>query len=264
MSLNGRTALVTGGGQGIGAAIARQLVNDGANVLIFDLNAEPARQLSNELNTLGSSGKASSFEGSVLSSEDIASAFTKAESEFGGVVSLLVNNAGIGAFSLVVDTPEESWDQVVDVVLKGTFLVSKEFGNRLLPTGVPGSVVNISSLNWEAATEGIASYSAAKAGVVQLTNTLALEWGGRGIRVNTVAPGSIDTPMLSLMMTERMKSEFLSRTPLGRLGVPDDIAPVVSFLLSEEARWITAAVIPVDGGQHARRLQSYWDVLREG
>ncbi|QEE61009.1 SDR family oxidoreductase [Salinibacterium sp. dk2585] len=260
--LSGRTGLVTGAGQGIGAAIARRLVLDGANVVIFDLNAEPASSLAEELNAIGSEGGAVSVMGSVTDADDIAKAFDVGRSAF-GEVDLLVNNAGTSGLSLVAETEEPSWDRIVDVVLKGTFLVSKEFGRRLIAAGGPGAVVNVSSLNWQAPSEGIAAYSAAKAGVVQLTNSLALEWGPHRIRANSIAPGSTETPMLDSILTDRMRHEFLTRTPLARLGNGEDIAMVVSFLLSEEARWVTGAVVPVDGGQHIRLLQSYWNMMND-
>jgi len=263
-TFDGRIALVTGGGQGIGAGIATELIRQGARVALLDLNTEPAASMVSEFNCAATTPVAVSVTGSVIDSRAIADAFDVIEGVFGNAPELLVNNAGSGSFSRLVDTDEADWDHTVDVCLKGTFLVSKEFGRRLIPTGRSGAVVNVSSLNWEAASEGIASYSAAKAGVVQLTKTIALEWGPHGIRANCVAPGSVDTPMLANMLTERMREEFLVRTPLGRLGRPDDVAAVVAFLLSEAARWITGAVIPVDGGQHIRLLQSYWHVLQEG
>lgn len=260
--LSGRTGLVTGAGQGIGAAIARKIIRDGANVVIFDMNAEPATSLTEELNALASEAGAVSVTGSVTDADDIAKAFDAGRSAF-GEVDLLINNAGTSGLSLVVDTEEPSWDRIVDVVLKGTFLVSKEFGRRLIAADAPGAVVNVSSLNWQAPSEGIAAYSAAKAGVVQLTNSLALEWGPHRIRANSIAPGSTETPMLDSILTDRMRHEFLTRTPLARLGNGEDIAMVVSFLLSEEARWVTGATVPVDGGQHIRLLQSYWHMMND-
>lgn len=260
--LSGRTGLVTGAGQGIGAAIARELVLEGANVVVFDMNAEPASSLVEELNKLDSDAEAISVTGSVTDADAVTQAFDAGNSAF-GTVDLLVNNAGTAGLSLIVDTEESSWDRTVEVVLKGTFLVSKEFGRRLIAAEAPGAVVNVSSLNWQATSEGIGSYSAAKSGVVQLTNTLALEWGPHRIRANSIAPGSIETPMLESILTDRMRHEFLIRTPLERLGNGEDIAMVVSFLLSEEARWVNGATVPVDGGQHIRLLQSYWHVLTE-
>jgi NAD(P)-dependent dehydrogenase (short-subunit alcohol dehydrogenase family) len=263
-TLGGRIALVTGGGQGIGAAITAELIRQGARVAVLDHNAEPAASRVATMNGAATAPVALSHVGSVIDPQAVAQAFDEIHDVFGRTADLLVNNAGAGTFAPIVDTDESDWDHTVNVCLKGTFMVSKEFGRRLIPTERPGAVVNVSSLNWESASEGIASYSAAKAGVVQLTKTAALEWAPHGIRANCVAPGSVDTPMLANMLTERMREEFLLRTPLGRLGQPDDIAAVVGFLLSEAARWITGAVIPVDGGQHARLLHSYWHVLQEG
>jgi 3-oxoacyl-[acyl-carrier protein] reductase len=261
--LDGRTAVITGGGQGIGAAIATELVESGARVAILDLQSKPAESLVASLNAGRPAPVALSVAGSVIDPAAITAAFDEVADSFGAAPDLLVNNAGAGTFSLIVDTDESAWDTTVDVCLKGTFLVGREFARRLIPTGRPGAVVNVSSINWTSASEGIASYSAAKAGVVQLAKTMALEWAPHDIRVNCVAPGSVDTPMLANMLTDTMRGEFLARTPLRRLGRPDDIAAVVAFLLSDAARWITGAVIPVDGGQHLRLLQSYWHVLQE-
>lgn len=262
-ALDGRLALVTGGGQGIGAAIVEELASRGADVAILDLDRGPADALAARIGAASDSSTVSVHEGSVADASAVTAAFADAAASHGRSPDLLVNNAGTGSFSLVVDLDEAAWDLTLDVCLKGTFLTSREFGRRLLAERRPGAVVNISSINWEAASEGIAPYSAAKAGVVQLTKTLALEWGPYGIRANAIAPGSIETAMLQRMLTPRMRDEFLKRTPLGRIGAPDDVAAAVAMLLSDDARWITGACIPVDGGQHSRLLQSYWDVLQE-
>jgi 3-oxoacyl-[acyl-carrier protein] reductase len=179
---------------------------------------------------------------------------------------MVVNNAGGGIeVRPLKDTSEELWDAVIDLNLKGTFLCLREFARRLLDAELPGAAVNLSSLNYVAATDGLGPYCAAKAGVSQLTKVCAAEWSRFGIRTNAVAPGSVETPKVKEvgLLEGRMGEEFMVRTPLGRFGRPEDIARTVAFLLSDEASWITGVTIGVDGGQAVRGLPSYWDVLNE-
>jgi 3-oxoacyl-[acyl-carrier protein] reductase len=217
--------------------------------------------------------------GSVTSAQDVQAAFDRAERDLGGPVQMLVNNAGVAVLSLVADMTEEDWDHVIDVNLKGTFLCSREFSRRLIKAGGSaeqlarqrlsvgstsvGAVVNISSLNCTAATDGLGHYCAAKAAIAHFTKVCAAEWGRYGIRANAIAPGSIRTPLTedSGLLGGDMGREFLTRTPLGRIGETEDIAQVAAFLMSEESYWITGSTMPVDGGQHIRGLHSYWDVL---
>jgi glucose 1-dehydrogenase len=263
MKLVGNVALVTGGGRGIGRAIASKLLEHGANVAILELNPENAEKARVELGRTAPSCRVIAAVGSVASARDVKAAFDSAERELGGPVQMLVNNAGMAILSPVADMPEEDWDTVMGVNLKGTFLCSREFSRRLIDAKVPGGVVNISSLNWLAATDGLGHYCAAKAAVAQFTKVCAAEWGRYGLRANAIAPGSIRTPLTvdGGLLTGPMGEEFLSRTPLGRIGETEDVANVAAFLLSDESYWITGVTLSVDGGQHIRGLHSYWDTM---
>jgi 3-oxoacyl-[acyl-carrier protein] reductase len=149
------------------------------------------------------------------------------------------------------------------VNLKGTFLASREFARRVIRSAAVGAVVNVTSINAESATEGLGAYCAAKAGVAQFTKVCAAEWGRHGIRVNAIAPGPVRTQLTdeTRVLSGDMEKELVARTPLGRIGDPRDVANVTSFLLSEEAFWITGSTVAVDGGQHIRGLPSYWHLL---
>ena len=263
MELVGDIAMVTGAGQGIGRAIAAKLLEHGAHVVAFDINPEGAEKAHAELSQMSPTRNLVTVVGSVTSAVDVQTAFDRAERELGGPVQMLVNNAGVAVLSLVAETSEADWDLVLGVNLKGTFLCSREFSRRLIHTGIGGGVVNISSLHSEAATNGLGHYCAAKAGVAQLTKVCAAEWGRFGIRANAIAPGAIRTTAteISGLLSGKMGKELVERTPLGRIGETRDIAHVASFLLSNEAYWITGVTLPVDGGQHIRGPHSYWDVL---
>ena len=263
MELVGDIAMVTGAGQGIGKAIAATLLHQGADVVLFELDPEGAKRAHAELTEIAPSRRVVTVVGSVTSSVDVQTAFDRAERELGGPVQMLVNNAGVAVLSRVAETSEADWELVLGVNLTGSFLCSREFSRRLIHTGLGGGVVNISSLHWEAATEGLGHYCAAKAGVAQLTKVCAVEWGRYGIRANAIAPGAVRTPVaeVSGLLSGEMGKELLARTPLGRIGETQDIANVAAFLLSHKAYWITGVTLPVDGGQHTRGLHSYWDVL---
>jgi NAD(P)-dependent dehydrogenase (short-subunit alcohol dehydrogenase family) len=263
MELVGSTAVVTGGGRGIGKAITAELLSRGASVVALEVEPDHAEQAQGEL---GSADRLGFSIGSVVDSEDVAAAFDLAEGRF-GPVGLLVNNAGTAAMSPIVDMSEDDWDLIVDTCMKGTFLCTREFGRRAIDAGHGGAVVNISSLNAIAATDGLAHYCAAKAGVAQFTKVAASELGRFGIRVNAIAPGTTETPLSEGFTIGAMGDEFLAHTPLGppRHGQPQDIADVAAFLLSDLSGRVTGHMIPVDGGNHIRGLFSYWDVaVREG
>lgn len=250
---------MTGGAQGIGRGIAGHLAGRGARVAVFDVNREGAERVANELNRRQGERCAIGCGGDVASAADVAGAFAVSEDAF-GPVSLLVNNAGIARLALIEDCPEEQWDEVFGVHVRGTFLCTREYARRLQSSR--GAVVNISSVNGDhGPTEGAAHYCAAKAAIAQFTRVAALELAPRGIRVNAVSPGATMTPMAQA--NERMHDAFVERTPLGRFGEVDDIARVVVFLLSHEAGWITGVTIPVDGGLHMRGVHNFHAVLTE-
>lgn len=263
MELVGDIAMVTGGGRGIGRAIAAELLQHGSHVVIFELNPENSEKARVELSHIAPSRSILTVNGSVASATDVKTAFDTAEQELGRPVQMLVNNAGMAVLSPVADMSEEDWDTVMDVNLKGTFLCSREFSRRLIDAKLPGGVVNISSLNYVAATDGLGHYCAAKAAVAHFTKVCAAEWGRYDLRANAIAPGSIRTPLTvdGGLLDGTMGAEFIARTPLGRIGEPEDIAQVAAFLLSNEAYWITGVTVSVDGGQHIRGLHSYWDTL---
>jgi 3-oxoacyl-[acyl-carrier protein] reductase len=257
MKVIGTSAIVTGGGQGLGNQIARRLMESGANVLVFQRNGESAERAAQELSSAVAGARAIAHAGSVASSEDVELAFEAATAAF-GTPQIVINNAGTAALTLIVDTPEEDWDRVFDVCAKGTFLCTRAHARRLLAAGLPGAVVNISSLNSVAATDGLSHYCAAKAAVNQFTKVAAAELAPHDIRVNAIAPGLTRTPgSEGGFLAGRMGEEFLARTPLGRFGEPDDIAKVAMFLCSEDSGWITGVTVPVDGGGHIRGLHNY-------
>lgn len=254
----GRTALVTGGGSGIGKAITAALLDAGANVVVLEQSEENAEQAAADL---GHSGQVAWCLGSVAVKADVREAFRLAQNTFGSVHHL-VNNAGTASLSLIRDCSEEDWDLIVDTLLKGTFLCTQAFAQQAIGAGEGGSIVNISSLNAVAATDGLGHYCAAKAGVMQFTKVSAGELGRYGIRVNSIGPGTVDTPLGAGFTVGQIGQEFLDRTLIApaRHQHAADIADVAMFLMSAHAARITGHFIPVDGGQHVRGLHSYWDV----
>lgn len=262
INLGSRVGLVTGGASGIGYAIADRLAQLGVSMLVLDLDGAKAEAAARKLRD-HRGGKAVGCQGDVTSSSDVAAALDLAEQEL-GPVDILVNNAGFATFSPIVEMPEEDWDSVMGVLAKGTFLCTKELARRAIERYEPAAIVNISSLNYTAATDGLAHYCAGKAAVSQFTKVAAAEMGRYGIRVNAIAPGLVRTPLTDgPLTTGRMGEEFSKRTPLGRVGEPEDIAKVAALLCSEETSWITGETISVDGGTHIRGLHSYWDTLQE-
>lgn len=242
-----KTAIITGGASGIGEATARQMVQEGARVLIADLNSEAGEKLAQELNS-GGDTKAVFFKVDVTQEDQVKAMVQKAKSEFGSL-DIVFNNAGIGHTGEAHEYTIEDWNKVISINLTGVFLVAKHSIGVMLEQG-SGSIVNCASILGNVGQAQTAAYSAAKGGVKNLTKTLALEYAEKGIRVNSVSPGYIDTPLLA-QAPEELKQLLVSRHPIGRLGQPEEIAAAVIFLASDQASFITGSDLLVDGGYTA-------------
>ena len=241
--LDDRVALVTGGARGIGRAIALRLAEDGAKVAIVDLT-ESGGDVARELER--ATDRATTFvKADISKAADARGAVAAVEATL-GPVDILVNNAGITRDGLLLVMDEKDWDAVLAVNLKGAFLMSKAVLRGMIKRR-RGSIVNISSVVGRRGNAGQANYSAAKAGLIGLTKSLAREVASRSIRVNAVAPGYIETDMTAAL-EETARNAIISQIPLGRIGTPEGVAEAVAFLAGDSASFITGAVLAVDGG----------------
>ena len=244
MDFNGKVALVTGSGRGIGKAIALKLAEAGATLVINDAgDSAPAEQTVAEIKNLNLQAIVGMAD--VSSSADVNRMVETAIATF-GKIDILVNNAGITRDQLTMKMTDEEWDKVLAIDLKSVFLCTRAVLRPMLKQR-SGRIISMSSVVGIIGNAGQANYAAAKAGIIGFTRTIAKEVASRGITVNAVAPGFIDTPMTQVLPAER-KQALLANIPLGYLGAPRDIAETVAFLASEEARYITGQVITVDGG----------------
>lgn len=251
MSLSGKNAVVTEGASGIGRGISLRLARDGANVAIFDLDLAGAEKVVGEIRTLGR--KAVACEVDVVDRAQVDTAVGRARKEL-GPIQVLVNDAGIGNFILLSQMTEEQWDQMIAIHLKGTFNCTQAVVQDMTDAKW-GRIVNISSTAGLSGAPGLTHYSAAKAGILGFSKALAQELGPMGITVNAIAPGLIDTPILRRdgAISERMQKFInmtVSRSPVRRTGVPDDIAAACSYLASEEASFLTGQVVSPNGGMY--------------
>ncbi len=248
MGAEKRVALVTGGAQGIGRATVLALAREGADVAVADLDVERARLTAGEARALGV--RAAVLQVNVSNWPSVEQMFRSSMGELGRV-DILVNCAGTIGSAKGLDVSEREWDRIVDVNLKGTFLCCKVAVPSMVERGW-GRVVNIASLAaFSGSITGDLPYAASKAGVVAFTKTLAKEVAPKGVNVNAIAPGPIDTEFQTRaggMTREELRSRSAARVPVGRIGTPEDIAGVVVFLTSEAAGFVTGATIDVNGG----------------
>jgi 3-oxoacyl-[acyl-carrier protein] reductase len=236
-------AIVTGAGRGLGREIAHALAAAGMAVAATDIDGAAADATAVTIAAAG--GRALGARLDVCDSAGIDAAFATVRASLGAPTAL-VNNAGIYPDNTLLDMPEDVWDAVIGTNLKGTFLCSQRFARGRLAEGGGGGIVNLASTAAFSARVGAAHYSASKAGVSALTRSMAQEWGPHGIRVNAVAPGLIEVE--GDRVSAEYRRHFLPMIPLGRTGVPPNVAAAVVFLLSDAASFITGTVLPIDGG----------------
>ena len=241
-----KIVLVTGAGRGIGASIDKRFASEGAEVIVnYSGNDEAAQKTVDEITATG--GQAQKYKCSVNDSESVKVMIDEIIKEFGRI-DILVNNAGITKDGLMLRMTDEDFDRVIDVNLKGTFNCTKYVSKYMLKQK-SGKIINISSVVGLSGNAGQVNYSASKAGIIGITKSAAKELSSRGITVNAVAPGYVDTDMTKVL-SDNIRNEILKNIPLQRMGNVEDISNCVAFLASEDASYITGQVISVDGGMH--------------
>jgi len=243
LSMEGKVALITGGGRGIGKEIALRFAKEGIDIALCDVNLEDARKTAEEIEGLGR--KVIAFNTDVTNSTQVQDMIDKILDKF-SKIDILINNAGITRDNLILRMTEEEWDRVISVNLKGTFLCTKMVSKVMLKQR-SGKIVNIASIIGIMGNVGQSNYAASKAGIIGLTKSVAKELAPRGICVNAIAPGFIKTDM-TLRLPDDVKNKMLSMIPLGRFGEARDVAELALFLSSENSSYITGQVIQVDGG----------------
>jgi NAD(P)-dependent dehydrogenase (short-subunit alcohol dehydrogenase family) len=243
--LTGQVALVTGASSGLGRHFALVLARAGAKVALAARRLDKLGEVAAEIEGLG--GRALPVACDVTSSSGVEAAVAAAETEL-GPVGILVNNSGIAIVRKLLEHSEADWDQVVDTNLKGAWLMAREVAKHLMALGHGGRIINIASIIGLRTMVGLPSYAASKAGLIHLTHNMALELGGRGITVNAIAPGYIETEMNRDFLMSPAGEALAKRIPMRRIGQPADLDGVLLLLASDAGRYINGAVIPVDGG----------------
>jgi len=243
MQLKDKNAIVTGSAQGIGKAIALSLAKAGANIVVSDVNIEEAEKTAKEIEALGV--KAVAVKCNVADANDVAELIKKAQETF-PTLDILVNNAGVTRDNLMMRMEEKDWDLVLDINLKGAFLLTKAV-TRIMMKQRYGRIVNMSSVIGVMGNAGQSNYAASKGGLIAFTKSTAKEFASRNITCNAIAPGFIETAMTA-KLTDEVKENYKKGIPLGRMGSVDDVANAVLFLVSEQSTYITGQVLHVDGG----------------
>jgi len=247
MSFEKKVALVTGGGSGIGEAIAKELAKLGAQVVVTDIRLDAAQRVVDEIVTAG--GEASAFAGNTADPEDSRKAVDFATSTY-GKLNYAVNNAGIGGKQAPAGEVDiDDWNRVIDINLNGVLYGMRYQIPAMLEAGADESaIVNMASIHGTVAALGNGAYTAAKHGVVGITKNAAAEYGAKGLRINAVGPGYIETPLVKDGLPKEAYDALTAKHPLGRLGQPEEVATVVRFLLSKDASFVTGAYYLIDGG----------------
>ncbi len=246
--LKDKIAIVTGGRRGMGKSHALALAAQGAKVVITDINQEECQLVADEIKSKG--GEAMAFAMNVASKADVDSVFDEVVKQYGRL-DILVNNAGIYQPKPALEITEEDWDKMIDIDLKGEFLCAQRAVKEMAKNKW-GRIINIASIASGGVGVGISGgchYTAAKGGVIGMTETMAIEWASLGITVNAIGPGAIDTPMIgAAQIPEEAMKQMMAGIPLGRIGKSEEVSAAVVFLASDEASYVTGATLYVDGG----------------
>jgi len=256
--LDGKVAIVTGGASGIGKRTAEVFVEEGARVVIADLNADGVAAMVAQLGHAYADG----VQLDIRDEEAVKRMVDQAFRRFGRL-DIALNNAGTGGFSPIHQHALEEWERIVGICLTGTFLCIKHEAMRLIGQGQGGSIINVASMNAIQAAEGFAAYCSAKAGVAMLTKVAALELGRHRIRVNGIGPGLIHTPLSQLLTSvPGLEDAFVHESPIGRVGEPEDIARLALYLASDESSLMTGQTLFIDGGASLKKYPELFSYFR--